>query len=230
MKFNSADFTGLTKMAEVNPYLEKSAVWSETGWGQRNPGKAMVADLATYMIPGVGTVASGVDAFRDFKNGKILSGLGNLGIGALSLLPFGGALKGLGKGIGKALGAVGMAGKGTKVVNALNTAGNAFNKTLFGRFNRLANVGGAGKVLPELAKSNISPELARTARLAKWGRRGLTAGSIGAVVAGGAGPTPDQYRQHAVNTFSQYGSNPYQNRSMPSTPSIPSYSTYGGRW
>lgn len=216
MQFSSTDFTGLTKMAEVNPYLEKSAVWSETGWGQRNPGKAMVADLATYMIPGVGTVASGVDAFRDFKNGKILSGMGNLGIAGLSLLGLGGAAKGLAKLTGKALGAVGKVGKGAKAVNALNTFGNAFNKTTIGRFNRLAN-------LPSRA-AKVSPELARTARLAKWGRRGLAAGSIGAVVGGNLGPTPDQYRQHAVNTFSQYGNNPYQNRS------IPSYSTYGGGW
>jgi hypothetical protein len=72
VKYKSSDFSGLVKAAEYQQYqryqqhLEKSAAFEYTGWGQRNPGAALAADIGLSFIPGVGTALSAVDAYNSF--------------------------------------------------------------------------------------------------------------------------------------------------------------------
>lgn len=88
-------YHGLLGIAET---MEKRALLE--GW-ENLQNAHPIATTASYFIPGVGVVPSAMSAINDFSKGRILSGLGNTGMGLLSLVGLGGGAKLLGLG-GKA--------------------------------------------------------------------------------------------------------------------------------
>lgn len=87
-----------------------------------------VANVAGYMVPGVGTVLSARDLYNNVRAGNVLGSLGSAGMMALGLIPgaglLGGAAKGLVRG-GKALMGGGRVaqtvGKGLQAAGAAGT-------------------------------------------------------------------------------------------------------------
>jgi hypothetical protein len=65
------------------------SAWSR--WQERHP----FASTAAYFVPGVGTGMLLGDAASAFGEGRFFSGLGNLGLGVLSIVPGGAAVAGL---------------------------------------------------------------------------------------------------------------------------------------
>lgn len=122
-------YTGLAKIAYAPELrMQKQAVFDNYArWRDENPWKS----TAGYFIPGVGTGMAMADAVHDFSKGKILSGLGNVAFGALSLIPGVGLLKNLFRG-GRA---AAMAAKGAKGIGRAGTLKN------LGFFNRWTSRG-----------------------------------------------------------------------------------------
>lgn len=88
------------------------------------------AKMVGSLIPGVGTAISGYDAVQDFRNGRWWSGLGNLGMAGLGLLPgVGGLGSTLIRGGARLAKAVGTGGRLAKTVGriapAMQNAGHA---------------------------------------------------------------------------------------------------------
>lgn len=83
--------------------MRKRAFQSISNWSEAHP----VTSLAAGFVPGVGTALYGNNAISSFRQGKILSGIGNTIGAGMSMIPGGGAVaKGVGaaaKGVGSAM-------------------------------------------------------------------------------------------------------------------------------
>jgi len=112
-------YSGLMIVAYRDHELEKRALLDEWGqWSEANPWTSM----GMSFIPGVGAVASGMDALNDFKHGRILAGIGNtIWTGANLVFPFGGLARVARTGLGAARGLRGAraAGKSIRPANSL---------------------------------------------------------------------------------------------------------------
>ena len=67
-------YAGLMLIADRQAEMEKRALLDDyAAWQERHPWLALGANF----VPGLGSVTSGMDAARDFSQGKVLSGIGN---------------------------------------------------------------------------------------------------------------------------------------------------------
>lgn len=163
-----------------------------------------IADVGSYVIPGVGTARMGYDAFNDFRQGNLLGGAANLVGAGLSLIPgvgiAGRGVSWLGRLAGKGLSRIGaptlgaaariggrQLGRGLNMVNTqMNKVAPGVGKAVVGLANKMPSIGG-----PRFGKNLMAMGNYMKANPTKT----MLAGGVGAFALGRAGENVQQARQ-----------------------------------
>lgn len=141
-EFTDSDFAGL------NVLTDRELVKIAAGLPELSTGNAW-ADMGLYFVPGVGTAMTAYDAarnygnaFSDFRHGRVLKGLGNLGSGILNTGLAGLDVLTLGLGGRIVGGGLKLLGRGAKAVGKASRLGRAGEKMVSaGRGLRKADIG-----------------------------------------------------------------------------------------
>ena len=86
-------YSGLVKIAYADPTQRKALLQGWQNFTEAHP----LGSMAMYMLPGVGTVASGVDAINAFSQGRVAAGLGHTLFAGAGLFGGAGLLRFLGR-------------------------------------------------------------------------------------------------------------------------------------